>query len=76
MKNFISEFVKLIVGNKFNINKLLLIEDTDKKIDINFDGTDLEDKYEDIEELADEKIEIFKKLDKNYTVKDGKVYYK
>lgn len=24
----------------------------------------------------DEKIEIFKKLDKNYTVKDGKVYYK
>ena len=65
-KNFISEFVKLIVGNKFNINKLLLIEDTDKKIDINFDGTDLEDKYEDIEELADEKIEILESMKELY----------
>lgn len=65
-KNFISEFVKLIVGNKFNINKLLLIEDTDKKIDINFDGTDLEDKYDDIEELVDEKIEILESMKELY----------
>mgnify|MGYP004473862875 CR=1 FL=1 len=65
-KNFISEFVKLIVGNKFNINKLLQIEDADKKIDINFDGTDLEDKYDDIEELADEKIEILESMKELY----------
>lgn len=65
-KNFISEFVKLIVGNKFNINKLLQIEDADKKIDINFDGTDLEDKYDDIEKLADEKIEILESMKELY----------
>ena len=44
---FVSSFIKMISGNKFKIADLLSI-DTDEKLEINFDGTDLEDKYEDI----------------------------
>ena len=58
---FITAFVKMIFGNKFNISDLLLI-DTDKKLEINFDGTDLDDKYSDIEELCGEKVEVLESM--------------
>lgn len=58
---FITAFIKMIFGNKFNISDLLLI-DTDKKLEINFDGTDLDDKYSDIEELCGEKIEVLESM--------------
>ena len=62
--NFILEFIKLIVGNKFNVNKLLQIEEG--KIEINFDGTDFDDKYDDIEKIANEKIEILENMKELY----------
>lgn len=63
---FISEFIKMILGNKFNINNLLLIENPEKKLEINFDGTDYEDKYNDIESLVGEKIEILEIMKELY----------
>ena len=47
---FISSFIKMISGNKFKIADLLSIE-TDSKLEINFDGTDLEEKCDEIEIL-------------------------
>lgn len=62
---FISSFIKMISGNKFKIADLLSI-DTDEKLEINFDGTDLEEKYEDIERLCGEKIEILEAMKELY----------
>lgn len=63
---FINEFIKMILGNKFKINNLLALEDIDTKLEINFDGTDLEDKYEEIQSVIGEKIEILEKMKELY----------
>lgn len=52
----------IILGSKYKLT------DTERKELAEYINTTFSNK--------DEKIEIFKKLDKNYTVKDGKVYYK
>ena len=62
---FISSFIKMISGNKFKIADLLSIE-TDSKLEINFDGTDLEEKYDEIEMLCAEKIEILEAMKELY----------
>ena len=63
---FISEFVKLICGNQFDINKLFNIETNDKSLKIKFDSTDYDDKYDDLEKLLGDNIEILDNLKQLY----------
>lgn len=46
--DFVSEFIKLIIGYSFTIKKLFNLEDVESKMSISFAGTDLEEKYNDI----------------------------
>ena len=62
----INEFIKMVIGNKFKIPVLLSIEDTDSKLEISFDGTDLDDKYDEIESIVGEKIEILESMKELY----------
>jgi CRISPR-associated endonuclease Csn1 len=64
-KNFATEFGKLMVGNKVNINKLLMLE-SDDKLEISFSGTDYEDKYNEYQNALGEKIEILDVLKQIY----------
>ena len=64
-KGFATEFGKLMVGNKGNISKLLMLE-TDNKIEISFSGTDYDDKYEEYQEALGENIEILDILKQIY----------
>lgn len=59
-KGFIDEFVKMILGYQFEIKKLLSLEETDNKLKISFDGNDLDDeeKYNKIEDICGDRIEI------------------
>lgn len=63
-KNFASEFAKLIIGNKFDITKMLSIE-SDFNVSISFSSNDFDEKYEEISNILGEEIEklaIFKEL--------------
>lgn len=64
-KNFATEFGKLMVGNKGNINKLLMIE-SDNKLEISFSGTDYDDKYDEYQDTLGENIEILDILKQLY----------
>lgn len=64
-KSFATEFGKLMVGNKGNINKLLMLE-TDNKIEISFSGADYDDKYEEYQDALGENIEILDILKQIY----------
>ena len=67
-KNFSTELGKALVGNKFNVGKLFMLEDTETKIDMNFNGTDYEDKYSDLENFLGDKIESLSELKELYDV--------
>ena len=63
-KDFTNEFIKLILGNQFNISKLFNI-DLEEEIKLNFKGTDYEDKYYELEKILEDKISVlnlFKEL--------------
>lgn len=64
-RNFATELGKLMVGNKGNINKLLMLE-SDNKVEISFSGTDYDDKYEEYQETLGENIEILDILKQVY----------
>ena len=64
-KNFVTEFGKLMVGNKANINKMLMIEN-DNKLEISFSGTDYDDKYDEYQSILQDKIEILDILKQIY----------
>lgn len=64
-KNFATELGKLMVGNKCNINKLLMIE-SDNKIEISFSGADYDDKYDEYQNALGENIEILDVLKQIY----------
>ena len=64
-KSFVNEFAKLMIGNKANIAKLLLIE-TNDKIEISFSGTDYEDKYDEYQNILGENIEVLDNLKQIY----------
>ena len=64
-KNFISEFCKLIVGNKFSAKKLFNLE-TDNDVSLSFDGTDFEDKAGDLESLLNDYLEVLEQLKELY----------
>ena len=67
-KNFSTELGKALVGKKFSVGKLFMLEDTETKIDMNFNGTDYEDKYSDLENLLGDKIESLSELKELYDV--------
>lgn len=63
-KDFTSEFVKLILGNQFNLSKMFNI-DLEEEIKLNFKGSDYEDKYSELEKVLEDKISVlnlFKEL--------------
>ena len=64
-RSFATELGKLMVGNKGNINKLLMLE-SDNKIEISFSGTDYDDKYDDYQAALGENIEILDILKQIY----------
>ena len=63
---FISEFVKYIVGNKFSINKLFCLNETEEDISINLDGTDYEEKFDTLVSALGDKISILEEMKKLY----------
>ncbi len=65
-KNFGSEFGKLVVGNKFSLKKLFMLEELEKDISISFDGTDFEDKYDELENTLGDAIEVISVLKELY----------
>ncbi len=65
-KAFATELGKLLVGNNFNINKLFMIDNADYKIEISFNGSDYDDKYEELEKLLGDKVEILEELKELY----------
>lgn len=63
-KKFISEFIKLITGNKFNIKDLLILDEIEK-MTISFDDSNYDEEYNELQEVLGDSIEIidsFKKL--------------
>lgn len=64
-KNFIIEFCKLIIGNKFSAKKLFNLE-TANDVSLSFDGTDFEDKAGDLESLLNDYLEILEQLKELY----------
>lgn len=65
-KSLPGEFGKLVVGNKFSIKKLFMLEDLEKDITISFDGTDYDDKYNELEEALGDSIEVLNSLKELY----------
>lgn len=57
-KDFVREFTKMILGNKFSLSKLFAVEDVEKDVSISFDGSDYDDKYSDIVNMLGDLIEI------------------
>ncbi len=64
-KDFISEFTKLMIGNKAKLNKLFIL-DTDENISVSFKGSDYEDNFEKISENLNDNIEILEQLKQLY----------
>lgn len=64
-KNFVSEFYKLIVGNKFSVKKLFNLE-SDTDVTLNFNGKDFEDKLGDLENLLGDHLEILEQFKELY----------
>ena len=62
----VNEFIKMMIGNKFKITTLLSLEDSDSKLEISFDGTEFEEKYDEIESIALDKIEILEIMKELY----------
>ena len=63
-KKFINEFIKMIVGNKFNIKDLLMLDEIEKK-SISFDDGNYEKEYDELQYILGDSIEIldvFKQL--------------
>ena len=57
-KTFIDEFIKMVNGNNFNFLKMLMIEDTDYKVELSFASSDYDDNYDKFENNLKDKIEI------------------
>lgn len=63
-KKFINEFIKMIVGNKFNVKDLLMLDEIEKKT-IGFDDSNYEKEYDELQDILGDSIEIidaFKQL--------------
>lgn len=65
-KNLGSEIGKALVGNKFSVKKLLLLNDVEKDLTISFSDSDYDEKYSELEQTLAENIEIIDVLKKIY----------
>lgn len=71
-KGFSSEFAKMIVGNKFKIERLIPVSNEEKSMSISFNGNDFDEEYDKLAELLGQNIEIldeFKELYDNVFLK-------
>lgn len=64
-KTSLNELIKLFIGNKFSISKLYNIE-LEPKIEISFNGSDFDDKYEELDTSLGTKIESLSSLKELY----------
>lgn len=64
-KSFISEFVKMLNGNKFNFGKMFNIEFYDE-VELSFKTSDYDDNYDKYERILQEKIELLESLKQLY----------
>lgn len=66
-KKFSTEFSKLVIGNKFNVANLFNLEtDTEKNLSISLDGTDYDDKLDELEQLLGDYLEILEQMKELY----------
>ena len=65
-KKFAQQFTNSMLGYKFSIKNLFMLEEVEKDISISFDGTDFEDKYSELERILDDKIETLTLLKELY----------
>ena len=71
-KGFSSEFAKMMVGNKFKIERLIPVSNEEKSMSISFNGNDFDEEYDKLAELLGQNIEIldeFKELYDNVFLK-------
>ena len=64
-KNFTSEFTKLMIGNKANLNKLFSLE-TEEKLSVTFKGSNYEDNFDKLSEQLGENIETLESFKELY----------
>lgn len=65
-KGFSSEFVKMIVGNKFKVEKLIPSSNEEKSMSISFNGNDFDEENEKLMELLGQNIEILEEFKELY----------
>lgn len=66
-KKFSTEFSKLIIGSKFNVANLFNLEtDTEKNLSVSLDGTDYDDKLDELEQLLGDYLEILEQMKELY----------
>ncbi len=65
-KGFSSEFAKMIVGNKFKIERLIPVSNEEKSMSISFNGNDFDEEYDKLAELLGQNIEILDKFKELY----------
>lgn len=66
-KDFTSEFIKLILGNKFDISKLFNIE-LEEEIKLSFKGNDYDENYSTYERVLGDQITILVQLKELYDI--------
>lgn len=66
-KNFTNEFIKMIIGNQFDISKLFNIE-SEEEIKLSFKGTDYDDKFSTYEKILGDQISILSQLKELYDI--------
>lgn len=54
-KDFTTQFIKMINGNKFDFIKMIHM-DTEEKVELSFNGSEYEDKYDEYEKILGDKI--------------------
>lgn len=64
-KDFINEFIKLINGNKFDFNKMLSLEN-DEPVKLSFNGSEYDDKFDELSCILSDNIEILESLKELY----------
>lgn len=64
-KDFTSEFSKLMIGNKANLNKLFLL-DTQENISVSFKGSNYDDNFDKLSEQLGEDIEVLENFKELY----------
>ncbi|MDY3801675.1 MAG: type II CRISPR RNA-guided endonuclease Cas9 [Bacilli bacterium] len=66
-ENIAKEISTMLVGDKFNVPNLFNI-DTDQKFSISLKGTDYDDKYDELENLLEDNIEILELYKEIYNI--------